>query len=195
MRFADLGTGSGCIAVTLCAERRRWRGVMADISGRALAVAERNAVRHAVRDRLQPCVQTLPLRCSSPGALTCWQATRPYVSREEYETLSPEVRDFEPVTALVPGFVDDDRDREAHVHADPVGGIPNADGRQGLEHLLAVAAEAAEALRPGGLLLMEHGWTQSGPLRLSLKSHIWENVNVIKDLAGHDRLILARRAG
>ncbi len=195
VRFADLGTGSGCIAVTLCAERRRWRGVMADISGRALAVAERNAVRHTVRDRLQPVRADFTSPLFLPGSLDLLASNPPYVSREEYETLSPEVRDFEPVTALVPGFVDDDRDREAHVHADPVGGIPNADGRQGLEHLLAVAAEAAEALRPGGLLLMEHGWTQSGPLRLSLKSHIWENVTVIKDLAGHDRLILARRAG
>ena len=54
VRFADLGTGSGCIAVTLCAERPEWRGIMADLSGRALAVACQNAARHKVRERLLP---------------------------------------------------------------------------------------------------------------------------------------------
>lgn len=72
---------------------------------------------------------------------------------------------------------------------------PMPTAAQGLEHPAGRGRRSGRGLRPGGLLLMEHGWTQSGPLRLSLKSHIWENVNVIKDLAGHDRLILARRAG
>ena len=83
---------------------------------------------------------------------------------------------------------------EAHRHSPPHTDIPNADGSQGLEHLLAVAAEAGTALRSGGLLIMEHGWTQSTALQLSLKSHIWENIIAIKDLAGHNRLLLARRA-
>lgn len=194
IRFADLGTGSGCIAVTLCAERPLWRGVMTDISARALAVAERNAVSHAVRSRLQPLRADFNHPLFLPGSLDLLVSNPPYVSREEYETLSPEVRDFEPVTALVPDFVDDDRNREAHRHAHHSVGIPNADGRQGLEHLLAVAAEAEKALRPGGILILEHGWTQSTPLQLSLKSHIWENMITIKDLAGHQRLLFARRA-
>ena len=54
VRFADLGTGSGCIGVTLCAERPEWSGMMVDISARALSVAIQNAVRHNVRQRLQP---------------------------------------------------------------------------------------------------------------------------------------------
>ena len=194
VHFADLGTGSGCIAVTLCAERPLWKGVMADISARALAVAERNARSHAVRNRLQPVRANFNHPLFLPGSLDLVVSNPPYVSREEYETLSPEVRDFEPVTALVPGFVDNDRDPEAHRHSPPHTDIPNADGSQGLEHLLAVAAEAGTALRSGGLLIMEHGWTQSTALQLSLKSHIWENIIAIKDLAGHNRLLLARRA-
>ncbi len=193
IHFADLGTGSGCIAVTFCAERSLWRGIMTDISARALAVAERNATRHGVRTRLQPLRADFRRPLFLPASLDLLVSNPPYVSREEYETLSQEVRDFEPVTALVPEFVDDDRNREAHIHAHPHTGVPNANGRQGLEHLLAVAVEAGTALRPGGLLIMEHGWTQRTALQMSLKSHIWENITTIKDLAGHDRLLLAQR--
>lgn len=190
VRFADLGTGSGCIAVTLCAERPEWRGIMADLSGRALAVACQNAARHKVRERLLPVRADFTRPLLRPASLDLLVSNPPYVGQREYEGLSAEVRDFEPVTALVPGFVDSDKIPGHHHH----GPAPGPDTEpEGLEHLEAVAREAFTALKPGGLLLMEHGWKQGCALKVLLESHTWENVVIYQDLAGRDRLVSARR--
>ena len=189
LAFADLGTGSGCIAVTLCAERPAWHGLMVDFSGKALNVACHNAVRHDVRDRLQPVRADFTRPLFRPASLDLLVSNPPYVGRHEYAGLSPEVRDFEPVTALVPGFVDSDR-VHAHHHDHEPQSAPTEEP-EGLEHLIAVACEAATALKPGGLLLMEHGCTQGPALKVLLERHNWENVSIIKDLAGLDRLICA----
>ena len=199
--FADLGTGSGCIAVTLCAERPHWQGIMADLSPRALGIARENAGRHGTGSRLAAVRADFSRPLFQPASLDILVSNPPYVSMEEYETLSPEVRDFEPVTALVPRFCDSDRNREAHEALHHASGglttagagpnIPNADGTAGLEHLEAVAAEARIALRPGGLLFLEHGWTQGTPLRLLLERHNWEKVYTLKDLEGRDRVTIA----
>lgn len=193
VRFADLGTGSGCIAVTLCAERSDWRGVMVELSGRALAVACQNAVRHGVRDRLQALRADFTRPLFRPASLDLLVSNPPYVGKTEYESLSPEIRDFEPVTALIPGFVDSDRvpNHDHHHHGDALA-EPSAQA-EGLEHLEAVAREAFAALKPGGLLIMEHGWRQGAALKVWLESHSWENIMIMKDLAGHDRLTSARR--
>ena len=192
VRFADLGTGSGCIAVTLCAERPEWRGIMADLSGRALAVACQNAARHKVRERLLPVRADFTRPLLRPASLDLLVSNPPYVGQREYEGLSAEVRDFEPVTALVPGFVDSDKIPGHHHH----GPAPGPDTEpEGLEHLEAVAGEAFTALKPGGLLLMEHGWKQGSALKVLLESHTWENVVIYQDLAGRDRLVSARRPG
>lgn len=190
VRFADLGTGSGCIAVTLCAERPEWRGIMADLSGRALAVACQNAARHKVRERLLPVRADFTRPLLRPASLDLLVSNPPYVGQREYEGLSAEVRDFEPVTALVPGFVDSDKIPGHHHH----GPAPGPDTEpEGLEHLEAVAGEAFTALKPAGLLLMEHGWKQGSALKVLLESHTWENVVIYQDLAGRDRLVSARR--
>ena len=190
VRFADLGTGSGCIAVTLCAERPEWRGIMADLSGRALAVACQNAARHKVRERLLPVRADFTRPLLRPASLDLLVSNPPYVGQREYEGLSAEVRDFEPVTALVPGFVDSDKIPGHHHH----GPAPGPDTEpEGLEHLEAVAGEAFTALKPGGLLLMEHGWKQGSALKVLLESHTWENVVIYQDLAWRDRLVSARR--
>lgn len=192
LRFADLGTGSGCIAVTLCAERADWRGVMADLSGRALAVACQNAARHKVRERLLAVRADFTRPLLRPASLDLLVSNPPYVGQTEYEGLSAEVRDFEPVTALVPGFVDSDK-IPGHGHHHHAHAAPPADEIEGLEHLEAVAREAFTALKPGGLLLMEHGWKQGPALKVWLESHTWENVLIHQDLAGRDRLVSARR--
>ena len=196
--FADLGTGSGCIAVTLCAERRDWRGIMVDLSGRALAVACQNAVRHDVRQRLHPVRADFTRPLLRPESLDLLVSNPPYVGKTEYEGLSAEVRDFEPVTALVPNFVDSDKIPSHDHHHDHGGSHSHApstppDKPEGLEHLIAVAQEAFVALKPGGLLLMEHGYAQGAAIKVLLESHKWENVLILKDLSGHDRVASARK--
>ena len=109
-----------------------------------------------------------------------------------------EVRDFEPVTALVPNFVDSDKIPSHDHHHDHGGSHSHApstppDKTEGLEHLIAVAQEAFVALKPGGLLLMEHGYAQGAAIKVLLESHKWENVLILKDLSGHDRVASARK--
>lgn len=186
VRFADLGTGSGCIAITLCAERPAWRGLAVDLSKRALAVACQNATQHGVRQHILPVLADFTQPLLRPDTLDLVVSNPPYVGRTEYAGLSHEVRDFEPVTALVPNFVDSDRHGHHHEHT------PD-DAPEGLEHLKRVALAASSALKPGGLLLMEHGCDQGTAIRLWLESHNWNNIMTIKDLSGLDRLVSAHR--
>lgn len=133
-----------------------------------------------------------------PESLDLLVSNPPYVGKTEYEGLSAEVRDFEPVTALVPNFVDSDKIPSHDHHHDHGGSHSHApstppDKTEGLEHLIAVAQEAFVALKPGGLLLMEHGYAQGAAIKVLLESHKWENVLILKDLSGHDRVASARK--
>lgn len=165
LRFLDAGTGTGCIAVTLCAERPHWEGIMLDISNKALAVACANARQHEVTTRLravQGNFQSLPFREASLDLLI---SNPPYISAPEYAQLSPEVRDFEPRIALTP---------------DP----------SGLQSLRILSRAARRLLRPGGLLLMEHGWQQAAAVREILLQS-WTTIELRQDLEGRDRCSIA----
>ena len=164
----------------------------------ALAEACQNAVRHDVRQRLQPVRADFTRPLLRPESLDLLVSNPPYVGKTEYEGLSAEVRDFEPVTALVPNFVDSDKIPSHDHHHDHGGSHSHApstppDKPEGLEHLIAVAQEAFVALKPGGLLLMEHGCAQGAAIKVLLESHKWENVLILKDLSGHDRVASARK--
>ncbi|MCH5276755.1 MAG: peptide chain release factor N(5)-glutamine methyltransferase [Desulfovibrionaceae bacterium] len=177
VHFADLGTGSGCLAVTLAAERPLWRGVAVDISEHALHMARRNAERLGAADRLTFVLAdfTLPAFLpdfppDSPDAnhagLDLVISNPPYVSEAEYAALDPGVRDYEPKTALL-------------------------SGPAGLEHARAVVELAWRILRPGGLVLMEHGAAQGEAARALCAPRRWREVRTLRDLAGLDRCLAA----
>jgi len=167
--FADLGTGTGCLGVSLCAERPAWSAVLADISAPALAVAMDNAGRHGVEKRVLPVRGDLCAPLFQAGSLDCIVSNPPYVSEAEYRTLSREVRDFDPLCALVSGV-------------------------SGLEHIRALALRAAEALRPGGLLLMEFGAEQGRAVEDLFRCRPdWADMRIHSDLAGLDRCLEAWR--
>ena len=172
--FADLGTGSGCLAVTLAAERPLWKGVAVDISEQALDTARRNAERLGTADRLNfvradfarfGFLPDFPPVVPDAG-LSLVISNPPYVSEAEYASLAPDVRVYEPKTALVPG---------------PTG----------LEHARAVVEAAWHILRPGGLLLMEHGAAQGGAVRALCAPERWRDARTGRDLAGLDRYLAA----
>ena len=168
LRFLDLGTGSGCIAITLAAERPAWKGTAVDISSGALKVARRNAEAHGVSLSflLADFTQALPFADADFDLVV---SNPPYISEGEYAELDAGVRDFEPRTALVPG-------------------------PEGMEHPRAVEEAARRLLKPGGLFLMEHGWLQGEVCRALCHEDFWKDVHTGRDLAGKDRFLFAVRS-
>ena len=162
--FADLGTGSGCLAVTLATYFPQAQGLALDVSGEALAIARQNAVRHAVADRLTFLKADFAALPQCPGGYGLIVSNPPYVSAAEYRECSREVRDFEPACALTPG-------------------------ETGLEAVPTVARTASAALAPGGWLLVEIGWKQ-GPAAAAIMTEAGlAEVAVRRDLAGCDRVV------
>ena len=170
LTFADFGTGSGALAVTLAHEFPAAHGLAVDLSGAALEVARQNARAHGVAERLEfRCADFTSLELP-PASLDLVVANPPYVTQEEYAVLSPEVRNFEPELALV-------------------------SPEQGLAHLRGLLPVAARALRPGGALLCEIGSGQGqAALELAAASGLGlGETAILKDYAGLDRILKAVR--
>jgi release factor glutamine methyltransferase len=165
-RVLDLGTGSGCIAVSLARQHKTARVTAVDLSAAALAVARTNAHKHGVADRVTfdegdlfaPVAgQAFDLIVSNP----------PYIAHAEFPTLDPGVREFEPRSAL-------------------------DGGPDGLAVYRRIAAEAAHALAPGGTILVEVGATQAPAVR-ELFSPYLDPGPTFQDAAGRPRVVTARR--
>lgn len=164
----DLGTGSGCILISLLSERPEARGVGTDISAEALLLAGENAARIGVADRL-----ILPLSNwfdDIGGSYDLIVSNPPYIAADEMAGLARDVRSFEPEAALTD-------------HAD------------GLSAYRAIAEHAPNHLRPGGRLMVEIGPTQaSDVMDLFAKAGLAE-VTSHPDLDGRDRVVSARKTG
>jgi release factor glutamine methyltransferase len=165
----DIGTGSGCIAVSLAHQKKDARVVATDISPDALEAARRNAARHGVAERITflqgdlfaplPPGSTFDLVVSNP----------PYIAAHEFAGLAPDVRDHEPRVAL-------------------------DGGPDGLAFYRRIAAGVGNVLKPGGRLLLEIGYTQEADVRAILGERAELEVGpTLKDMAGHPRVIGARR--
>jgi release factor glutamine methyltransferase len=169
-RILDLGTGSGCILLTLLAEWPQATGLGIDISAAALEVAAGNARRLGVEERAQLAVgdwcaglvETFDLIVSNP----------PYIAASEMPGLSPEVRLHEPLNALTPD-------------PDP--------GGDGLEAYRRIAACAASHLGPEGRLLLEIGPTQGAAVQQILADAGLPDAAILPDLDRRDRVISARK--
>jgi release factor glutamine methyltransferase len=165
-RVLDIGTGSGCIAVSLAKQHKTAQVTAVDVSAAALAVAAANADRHGVRSRItfvegdlfKPVSgQTFDLVVSNP----------PYIAHNELPTLDAGVRDFEPRSAL-------------------------DGGPDGLAYYRRIAAEAPAHLNLGGSVLVEIGPTQEALVRDLFAAH-FEPGPTYKDAAGRPRVVSARR--
>jgi len=167
VRVADVGTGSGAIAIALAHERRDVRVLALDRSAEALEVARRNARRHGVEGRVDFVRADLlePVR----GPLHVVVANPPYIRRDEAEDLMPDVRDWEPGIAL---------------YDDEPEGI-----------LARLAAGAARVLIPGGSLVIEIADARSDDALAHLASTgLWRDAGVAPDHAGRRRILIARRS-
>ena len=189
-RFADFGTGSGCIAITLALELRGWQGLALDRSAAALDIARANALRlgapgltFALADFCQAplAAQSLDLLLSNP----------PYISEEEYRELGHEVQAFEPRSALVPGLPNQPSLSVPPGQLDAGAQTPSE--ASGLEDVKAVALQAELLVRPGGHLLMEIGHSQAEAALAALNPAAWSETRVLPDLAGLSRLLVAKK--
>lgn len=164
----DYGCGSGAIAITLAAERAGLRVLAIDISREALEVARANAETHSVADRIgfvsSDGLQRVPPRFR--GSLRAIVANPPYVPLETAESLTPDVRDWEPQGALFAGG-------------------------DALRHYRRLAAEGRDWLAPDGFLAVEVGIGQADEVAELLRSQGWRHVTVQKDLAGIPRVVAA----
>lgn len=166
--ICDVGTGSGCIAITLLHELREIPGARAvalDISPAALEVAKRNAARHSVTEQidfvLSDCFRSLHDPQSSFDLIV---SNPPYVEERALAGLQREVRDFEPRVALLAG----------------------ADGLAVIRRLLL---EAGSFLKTGGHFLFEIGFDQSAAVEQLIDRNTWKLLDIYKDLQGIPRTV------
>lgn len=164
----DLGTGSGCILITLLAEMPQATGVGGDLSAPALAVAARNAERHGVSDRVS-FVQSDWMQ-AIPRPFDLIVSNPPYIAADEMDDLSPELRKWEPRMALT-------------------------DEADGLSAYRQIIAQAVPALIPGGTLMVEIGATQGQAVSRLMRDVDLRNVTVIPDLDGRDRVVSGQMVG
>jgi release factor glutamine methyltransferase len=157
---ADLGTGSGAIALAIARERPHAQVVATDASADALAVARRNAQRHAIDniafvhgDWLAPLAgRQFELIVSNP----------PYIETADPHLGQGDLR-FEPISAL-------------------------ASGLDGLDDIRRIVRDAPARLHPGGWLLFEHGWNQGEASRALLQEAGYAEVFTVQDLERRDRV-------
>lgn len=167
--WADLGTGSGCLALALARAWSGSTGLAVDLSAAALAVAAANLAAAGLSDA----VQLLPGSWWQPlrpwwGRLALVVANPPYIPTAVWAGLDPVVRCHEPVLAL-------------------------DGGGDGLQAIRTIVAAAPQALAPGGVLLLEHHHDQSGPVLALLRQAGLHQPQAHTDLNGHRRFASARR--
>jgi release factor glutamine methyltransferase len=168
LRIADIGTGSGCIAIAIAASLPTASVVAIDISAQALAVAARNVARHGVARRVS--LVHASLLDSVEGLFDVIVSNPPYIPTTDMPALQPEILNYEPHLALEAG----------------------ADGLDVIRQLVPLAADRLAA---GGWLLFEFGAGQADGVRAMVEREPrLKLLGLREDLAGIPRTAVARRA-
>lgn len=165
----DVGTGSGCILLSLAKEfsgEAAFLGI--DISSAAVALARENSVRCGLQERVEFVVADGLDDFDEPETVDLLVSNPPYIPTAECATLDPRIRDFEPMNALD-------------------GGV------QGLDFYERLVGDALDVLRPGGGVFFEIGDGQGEALRKLFFAAGFDSISIEKDYAGHDRYASAVR--
>ncbi len=164
----DVGTGSGCIVLTLLAELPEARGMAVDISERALIVARENAANLGLNARvewLHMDMRELDKQLLHIEKFDLIVSNPPYIPTAEMAALMPEVAEFEPESAL-------------------------DGGKDGLDYYRILAKNTAKLLRPDGLIVLEIGKTQAAQVAKIFNAAGFKLQSITRDLAGHERCIV-----
>lgn len=169
--IVDVGTGSGCIAVTIAKLLPGARLIATDVSPAALTVAQRNAERNRVRDRIEflegDLLEPLAER-GLQGAVDILASNPPYVNQDGRQLLQREVREWEPHEALF-------------------------GGADGLDFYRRLLAETAPILKPQGYLVLEIGFSQLEAISEIVSGSGLRLCDVTRDLQGIPRVLCLQR--
>lgn len=164
--IADVGTGTGCIVISLAAARPKGVYIGLDISEDALTLARENAASIGVTNNIAFVAADLS-DAVEPESLAAVVANPPYISDADYAALPPHIREHEPKMAL-------------------------AAGPDGLETVRVIVQDAAIALQSGGFIFLEIGDSQADATAALLETEGFAKIEIGQDLAGRNRVAKAR---
>ena len=167
LTLVDLGTGSGCVAVALAKKMDGAEVYATDSSAEAVAVARGNAARHGVEKKIRFLQGDLLSVIPDSLRVDVLVSNPPYIASGALAGLPKEVRDFEPVQALVAG-------------------------EDGLKVIRRIVSDASRFLLPDGVLALELGAGQRAVVEPLCVAHGLQVTKVVKDLQGHERVIVAQ---
>ena len=162
----EIGTGSGCLAITIASICKDVRIVATDISKEAILLAKENSCTHDQSSKISFLRGDL-LESLKNSSFDIVVSNPPYIKDEDYLDLEPEVRDYEPTCALIAG-------------------------RDGLYHIEKIISDSTRVLRDGGSCILEIGYGQVEAVVRIFKEFGFEDISYSKDLNGIERVVKAK---
>jgi len=166
--FADLGTGSGSIAISLVFQNRNWIGLATDVDMNNIHIAQKNYKKISPESNLKfYCGNWWEPLINYAGMINLAISNPPYIPRNVYERLPSSVIDFEPKRALY-------------------------GGEDGMSHIKKIISDAPKFLVKGGWLILENHFDQSEKIKNLLREYGFDSLKTIKDIFGIERFTIGR---